>query len=46
LLFRKDSLHDEEDEEDEYWNQISNDLDEEPLTRISGQRTKDIIQPM
>lgn len=46
LSFRKDSLHDEEDEEDEHWNQISNDLDEEPLTRISEQRTKDTIHPM
>jgi hypothetical protein len=46
LFFRKDSLHDEENEEDEHWNQISNDLDEEPLTRISGQSTKDTMHPM
>lgn len=46
-FFRKDSLHDEENEEDEHkWNQISNDLDEEPLTRLSGQSTKDTIHPM
>lgn len=30
-------MHEEEDEEDEHWNQISNEFDEEPLTRISEQ---------
>ncbi|KYQ50285.1 hypothetical protein ALC60_10598 [Trachymyrmex zeteki] len=44
--YQKDSLHDEENEEDEHWNQISTDLDEEPLTRISGQNTKDAVHPM
>ncbi|XP_071556524.1 uncharacterized protein [Temnothorax nylanderi] len=44
--YQKDSLHEEEEEEDEHWNQISNDLDEEPLTRISGQNTKDTVHPM
>ncbi|XP_011861871.1 PREDICTED: uncharacterized protein LOC105558669 [Vollenhovia emeryi] len=44
--YQKDSLHDEEEEEDEQWNQISNDLDEEPLTRISKQSTKNTVHPM
>ncbi|XP_011629898.1 uncharacterized protein LOC105422287 [Pogonomyrmex barbatus] len=44
--YQKDSMHEEEDEEDEHWNQISNDLDEEPLTRISRKNTKDTVHPM
>ncbi|KAL6444025.1 hypothetical protein ACFW04_001756 [Cataglyphis niger] len=35
--YQKDSMHDEENEEDEHWNQILNEHDEEPLMRISEQ---------